>query len=279
MERIKIITDSTADLPKGLVDKYDIEVLPLVVSFGDESYLDGIDINFKELIAKMNQSDIFPTTSQINPSRFYDVYKKYLEEGYKILSIHISSKMSGTFQSACIARDMLETSDITVIDSVNVTSGLGLIVLKACKLKTEGKNIEAIKEEIIRDIPHVKSALAFESLDNLVRGGRLSKTVSVIGSALGIRLILEVKNGEIAVMDKVRGTKKAIRTLIDYVHDKKIKRGELCMILNAENQEILEALRENMLHNRLEFIETEVGCVVGTHSGTRAAGVFFIEEY
>lgn len=279
MDKIKIITDSTADLPKGFIEKYNIEVLPLIVAFGDESYLDGIDINFPELIDRMDKGDIFPTTSQINPIRFSEVYKKYLEEGYKILSIHISSKMSGTFQSACIARDMLETKDVVVIDSLNVTSGLGLLVLKACRLKEEGKDIDFIEEEINRTIPHVKSALAFECLDNLVKGGRLSKTVGTIGSVLGIRLILEVNNGEMAVMDKVRGTKKAIRTVLDYIDEKGIKQGEPCLVLNAENQEILGALRENMLDKKQEFIEAVVGCVVGTHSGTGAAGVFFIEEY
>jgi DegV family protein with EDD domain len=279
VDKIKIITDSTVDLPKGLIEKYNIEVLPLIVAFGDESYLDGIDINFTELIEKMDKGDIFPTTSQINPVRFSEVYKKYLKEGYKILSIHISSKMSGTFQSACIARDMLETKDVVVIDSLNVTSGLGLLVLKACGLKEDGRDLNFIEEEINRTIPHVKSALAFESLDNLVKGGRLSKTVGVIGSVLGIRLILEVNNGEMAVMDKVRGTKKAIRTVLDYIEEKGIKQREPCIVLNAENQEIVEALRENMLDKKQEFVEAEVGCVVGTHSGTGAAGVFFIEEY
>lgn len=279
MEKIKIITDSTVDLSRDLIDQYGIEVMPLMVSFGDESYLDGVDIKFNEFLEKMKQSSIFPTTSQINPTRFYEVYKNYLKEGYKILSIHLSSKMSGTYQSACIAKDMINTEDIVVIDSVNVTSGLGVLVLKACMLREEGKDIGYIESEIKGAIPHVKSALAFESLDNLVKGGRLSKAAGAIGSVLNIKLILEVKDGEMAVMDKVRGTKKAIRTILDYIDEKGIKQGEPCIVLNAENQEILDALRENMRERKQEFVEAEVGCVVGTHSGTGACGVFFIEEY
>lgn len=279
MEKIKIITDSTADLPLEIIKEFDIEVLPLLVSFGDEQYLDGVDIKLPEFLDKMKNSDVFPATSQINPQRFYDCFKNYLKQDYKILSIHLSSKMSGTYQSACIAKEMLDTEDIIVIDSLNVTSGLGLLVYKACLLKKLGMNLNDISREIEKAKPHVKSALAFESLDNLVKGGRLSKAAGIIGNVLGIKLILEVKDGEMSVMDKVRGTKKAIRTILDYAEEKGMKKDETCIVLNAENDEILEILRQNMLERKQEFLECEVGCVVGTHSGSGASGIFFIEDY
>lgn len=279
MEKIKIITDSTADLPIEIIKKYDIEVLPLTVHFGDESYLDGVDIKFTEFLEKMKASEVFPTTSQINPQRFHDCFNGYIKQGYKIISIHLSSKLSGTYQSACIARDMLESEDIVVIDSLNVTSGLGLLVLKACKLKEQGMAPKDIEKEILEAIPHVKSALAFESLENLVKGGRLSKTAGMIGNLLGIRLILEIKDGELALMDKVRGSKKAAKTILDYVDKRGIKEGETSIILQVENKDVREALIENMTERCADFIECEVGCVVGTHSGTGACGIFFIEKY
>ncbi len=279
MEKIKIITDSTADLPLDIIKKYDIEVLPLTIHFGEESYRDGVDIRFPEFLDKMRTSDVFPTTSQINPQSFYECFKGYLNEGYKIISIHLSAKLSGTYQSSCIAKDMLESEDIITIDSLNVTSGLGLLVLKACRLREEGKGFKEIEQEIISTIPHVKSALAFESLENLVKGGRLSKAAGVIGNLLGIRLILEIKNGELGVKEKVRGNKKAVKTILDYLDEKGIKDGELSIIPQAQNKDILEALREEMLLRKAEFIECEVGCVVGTHSGTGACGIFFIEKY
>lgn len=208
MEKIKIITDSTADLPKDIIEKYDIEVIPLFVSFGDKVYKDGVDIKLEQLFTKIEKENVFPQTSQVNPQRFYEYYKKYIDKGYSIISIHISSKMSGTYQSACLAKDMLDSDNIIVIDSNNVTSGLGLLVIKACKLKDEGLFIEEIVKGVKETIPHIKSVLAFETLDYLVKGGRLSKTAGFIGNVLGIKPILAVENGEMVVKDKVRGSKK-----------------------------------------------------------------------
>ncbi|WP_315120979.1 DegV family protein [uncultured Clostridium sp.] len=276
MEKIKIITDSTSDLPKSIIDKYDIEVLPLYVNFGEETYIDGVDINLHELLKRMDNSDIFPTTSQFNPQKFMECYKKYLDEGYKIVSLHISSKMSGTYQSACIARDMLESDSIYVIDSQKVTATFGAIVIKAAKLKEEGLSAEEIHNEILRIIPHVKCAFAFDSLDNLVKGGRLSKTAGVIGSILGIKPILGMIDGEMAVIDKVRGSKKAIRYILDYIDKNGIKKDETAILLHVENEDILDVLRENLREKQVEFIECEVGCVVGVHAGRGACGVAFI---
>ena len=156
MEKIKIITDSTLDLPAELIREKNIEVLPLLINFGEESYLDGVEITTKEMIDKINATGILPTTAQVTPNRFEETFKKYLDEGYKIVVLTLSSDMSGTYQSACIAKDMLESDDIVVIDSRNVTSGLGLLVLKACELRDKGLGIKEIEEEILKAIPKVK---------------------------------------------------------------------------------------------------------------------------
>ncbi|WP_411682641.1 DegV family protein [Clostridium thailandense] len=279
MEKIKIVTDSTSDLPEEIIKKYDIEVLPLLINFGSETYKDIIDIKLHELLIKMEESDEFPGTAQVSPQRFLECYKRYIQEGYHIVSIHISSKMSGTYQSACVAKEMLETDDIIVIDSLNVTSGLGLLVLKAAKLQEAGSRAREIENEIKEMIPHIKSVLAFESLDNLVKGGRLSKTAGIIGNILGIKPILSVENGEIGVIDKVRGSKKSIRFILDYIDKNGIKSGETSILLHVENKDILDTLREALKLMEKDFIECQVGCVVGIHSGPRACGVFFIEDY
>lgn len=279
MEKIKIITDSTSDLPSYIVEKYDIEVLPLSVHFGEESYLDGIDITLHKLLMKIKEENIFPTTSQINPQRFYDVFKKYLDEDFKVIYISISSKMSGTYQSACIAKNMLETDQVCIIDSLNVTAGLGLLVIKACKLAKQGKSFEEVEKEIRATIPHVKSALAFETLENLVKGGRLSKTAGVIAGMLGIKPILAVVDGEMAVIDKVRGSKKAVKFILDFAEKNKIKSDELTSLLHVENVDILNNLRVALIENNIEFIEGQVGCVVGAHAGPGACGIFFVEEF
>lgn len=277
MEKIKIITDSTCDLNKETIKKYDIEVIPLMVNFGEESYRDGVDIDTREFLRKMDEEYTFPTTSGINPHKFCEYYKRYLDEGYKIVSIHLSSKMSGTYQSACMAKEMLETNDIVVIDSLNVTSGLGLLVIKAAELARQNYTIEQIEEVIKEKRPHVKNAYAFVSLDNLVKGGRLSKTIGAIGNLLNIKLILAVVDGEMAVIDKVRGTKKAIKTILN--HLEKMDKNELSILLQIDNTDIRYALEEELKEKNVDFIVCDVGCVVGTHAGPNACGVAFIEEY
>ncbi|KEI06631.1 DegV family protein [Clostridium botulinum] len=277
MDKIKIITDSTCDLNKQVIREYDIDVIPLIVNFGEESYVDGVDINIREFLRKMDEENIFPTTSGINPNKFYQHYKRYLDEGYKIISIHLSSKMSGTYQSACMAKEMLETDNIVVIDSMNVTAGLGLLVIKASQLAKNGHSIQEIKKIIEDTIPHIKNAYAFASLDNLVKGGRLSKTMGAIGNLLNIKLILAVVDGEMAVIDKVRGTKKAIKTIISSLE--KMDNNELSILLHIDNNDIRPVLEEELKDKMVNFIVCDVGCVVGTHSGPNACGVAFIEKF
>ena len=278
MEKIKIITDSTLDLPAELIREKNIEVLQLLINFGEESYLDGVEITTKEMIDKINATGILPTTAQVTPNRFEETFKKYLDEGYKIVVLTLSSDMSGTYQSACIAKDMLESDDIVVIDSRNVTSGLGLLVLKACELRDKGLGIKEIEEEILKAIPKVKSSLNFESLENLVRGGRLSKTAGTIGSVLGLRLILEVKDGKMSVKDKVRGSKKALKKLISDFESVDVDFDSPIVLLELLNEDVYEGLKIYFQEKNINYIDAKVGCTVGIHSGIKPCGIFFFEK-
>lgn len=278
MEKIKIITDSTLDLPVELIREKNIEVLPLLINFGEESYLDGVEITTKEMIDKINATGILPTTAQVTPNRFEETFKKYLDEGYKIVVLTLSSDMSGTYQSACIAKEMLESDDIVVIDSRNVTSGLGLLVLKACELRDKGLGIKEIEEEILKAIPKVKSSLNFESLENLVRGGRLSKTAGTIGSVLGLRLILEVKDGKMSVKDKVRGSKKALKKLISDFESVDVDFDSPIVLLELLNEDVYEGLKIYFQEKNINYIDAKVGCTVGIHSGIKPCGIFFFEK-
>ena len=278
MEKIKIITDSTLDLPKELIREKNIEVLPLLINFGEESYLDGVEITTKEMIDKINSTGVLPTTAQVTPNRFEETFKKYLDEGYKIVVLTLSSDMSGTYQSACIAKDMLESDDIVVIDSRNVTSGLGLLALKACQFRDKGLGIKEIEEEILKAIPKVKSSLNFESLENLVRGGRLSKTAGTIGSVLGLRLILEVKEGKMSVKDKVRGSKKALKKLISDFESVDVDFDSPIVLLELLNEDVYEGLKIYFQEKNINYIDAKVGCTVGIHSGIKPCGIFFFEK-
>ena len=278
MEKIKIITDSTLDLPAELIREKDIEVLPLLINFGEESYLDGVEITTKEMIDKIDATGVLPTTAQVTPNRFEESFKKYLDEGYKIVALTLSSDMSGTYQSACIAKDMLESDDIVVIDSRNVTSGLGLLVLKACELRDKGLGIKEIEEGILKAIPKVKCSLNFESLENLVRGGRLSKTAGTIGSVLGLRLILEIKDGKMSVKDKVRGSKKALKKLVSDFESADVDFDSPIVLLELLNEDVYQGLKIYFQEKNINYIDAKVVCTVGIHSGIKPCGIFFFEK-
>lgn len=278
MEKIKIITDSTADLSKEIYDKYDIEVLPLLINFGEESYLDGVEINPDKVFERIEKEDILPTTAQVTPNRFIESYKKYLSEGYKIISIHMSSVMSGTYQSACIAKEMLETEDIFVIDSQNVTAALGMLVLKAAKLREKGCDIIKMVEELNNVKDKIKLSVYFESLEYLVRGGRISKTAGIVGSMLGIKLILEIKDGLMAVKDKIRGNKKAIKKIISDLEGVSLDEEVPVILIDVNNIEVKEALKEYLETNKVNFVECPVGSTVSIHSGPGCCGLVFLTK-
>jgi len=277
MTKIKIITDSTADLSEELLKKHNIESLPLHINFGEESYLDGLEINTETLFRKIKEGDVFPTTSQVTPQSFYDLYKKYLDEGCKIISIHISSKLSGTVQSAFLGKNMTESDDIFIIDSENITGGLGMLVLKASAMAERGAEAEDIVREIEKIKHLVKSSLVFESLEHLVKGGRLSKAAGMVVTVLGIRLILEVKDGELVVRSKVRGTKKAVKEVISEL-EKGINKEETVLLMNCFGDEIYLHLKEYLDEKGINYIEAQVGCTVGVHAGPGVAAIFYIAE-
>ena len=278
MEKIKIITDSTADLPKEVYEKYDIEVLPLLINFGEESYLDGVEITPEVLFERIEKEGSLPTTAQVIPNRFMDTYKKYLDDGYKIISIHISSAMSGTSQSACIAKDTLESEDIFVIDSKNVTSALRMLVLKAAILKENGYGTKEIAEELEKIKFNIKSSILFESLDNLVRGGRISKTAGIVGSVLGIKLILEIKDGLMSVKDKIRGSKKAIKKIISDLESNDLDNDVPVILIEVDNPEVTNALETYLIENKVNYILSPVGTTVCIHSGRKCCGLVFLNK-
>ena len=278
MEKIKIITDSTADLSKEIYEKYDIEVLPLLINFGEESYLDGVEINPNKIFERIEKGDVLPTTAQVIPSRFIETYKKYLSEGYKIISIHMSSSMSGTYQSACIAKETLETQDIIVIDSQNVTAGLGILIIKAAKLREKRYDIAKIEEELNNIKDKIRLSVYFDSLEYLVRGGRISKTAGKVGGMLGIKLILEIRDGLMSVKDKIRGNKKSIKKIISDLENANLDDEVPVILIDVNNIEIKEALRAYMKNNKVDFVECPVGSTVSIHSGPGCCGLVFLNK-
>lgn len=278
MKKIKLITDSTCDLPKDVLEKNNIEVMPLLINFGEESYLDGIEINQDELFEKIESGNIFPTTAQVTLNRFLEVFENAKKNDEILILVLISSVMSGTYQSACLAKEMSEYDDIYIVDSKSTCSGLGVLVLRAANLIKEGKSVQEIIDDLEKEKYKINSSLSFDSLDNLIKGGRISKTVGVVTGILGIKLILEIKDGLMAVKDKVRGSKKAVKRIIEDIEKYGCRKDLPVILVNVDMEDIAGPLREYLKANNIDFIETTVGCTVAIHSGKKASGLFFISE-
>lgn len=279
MANIKLITDSTCDLPKNILDTYSIDVIPVMINFGEESYLDdGIQMNREELFRRIDSGSVFPTTAQITPTRFVEIFEKAKEKNETLLLVLMSSNMSGTYQSACLAKEMVDYPNIHIVDSQSICSGLGLLVIRAAKLIKEGKDVSEIVEDLNKIKYKISSSLSFDSLDNLIKGGRISKTVGIVTGILGIKLILEIKDGSMAVKDKVRGSKKAIKRIIQDIKDLGYNKDVPVILVNLDMEEIAQPLRTYLEENNIEYIEGPVGCTVAIHSGNKVSGLFFIAE-
>lgn len=278
MEKIKILTDSCLDLPEELIEKNNIDILPVLINFGDKSYVDREEINLKEMLDKIEREGVLPTTAQITPNRFEEYFRKALDEGYKVVAVLMSSNMSGTYNSACIAKDMIDSDDITIIDTQVITSAQGFFVLKACELRDKGLSPKEIKAEIENMIPKMTASLCFESLENLVRGGRISKTAGVIGTALGLRVIIGFEDGMMVAKDKVRGNKKVLKKIISEYENADVDKNEPVILIEIESPEIKSELKKYLDENNINYIETTPGCAVGIHSGLGACGLFFVTK-
>ena len=278
MEKIKILTDSCLDIPEDLIEKNNIDILPVLINFADKSYIDRDEINLKEMLDKIEEDGVLPTTAQITPNRFEEYFRKALEDGYKVVAVLMSSNMSGTYNSACIAKEMVGSDDITIIDTQVITSAQGFFVLKACERRDKGLSPEEIKAEIEKMIPKMKASLCFESLENLVRGGRISKTAGVIGTALGLRVIIGFEDGMMVAKDKVRGNKKVVKKIVSEYENSNVDKDEPVMIIEIGSPEIKSELKSYLDENDIKYIETTPGCAVGIHSGLGACGLFFVTK-
>jgi len=280
MSAIRVVTDSTADLPMVLVEEYNIAVVPLRVHFKDETYRDGIDLTPSQFIRKIKESEVLPTTSQPTPLEFVKTYEDLAAQGVKeIISIHLSSKMSGTYQSALIAKSMVSNKvQIEVIDSQLASMLIGLIVLEAAKAVQQGKTMEEITLLIDKLTKKMQSFFVVDTLEYLQKGGRIGKASSLLGTLLNIKPILNVSNGEVHAYEKVRGKGKAIDRIVEIARTKIPENGKIqCAIVHSDALDSALKLREKVIKelNCSEIIISELGAVIATHTGPGTFALFF----
>lgn len=274
MDKIKIITDGSCDLSHEVLNKFNINVVPLGVSFGEEHYTAGVDIDNKEFYSKMKESKELPKTFCPSPENFC---KEYQCEEDKIIVIALSSKLSGTYNSASLARELYlsehKEKDIRVIDSMTGSIGAGLLLIKAAKMISEGKDID----EIVEAIENLKEKISFygtlETLENAIKGGRINPLAGKIIGALNFKAIVQIKDGVVKPIDKARGESNSIKKVANYITSSiEDTKDKILCLMHANCPEKAHKLLSiiEKTHKFDEVYISEVGPVMGTYTSEGA---------
>ncbi|CAM2973329.1 DegV family protein [Paenibacillus sediminis] len=282
MTRIKIFADSTCDLPEDLIKQHHIGIIPLYVIFGEQSYKDGVDITTPQLYEKVEQLGSLPKTAAPSPADFMESFKPFIEQGQDILYISLSSELSSTYQNAQIAADEFPEGRVTVFDSLNLSTGIGLQVMKAVDAAEKGSTVSEIVELLHNVRPQVETEFVIDSLDYLYKGGRCSGMQNIVGSLLKIRPVIKVIDGKMTPAYKVRGKReKAIEQLLNNTLDKIDQMdGDTIFVTHSladdDAANLQQILREKTGARRV--ITSNAGCVISSHCGEKTIGILFTKK-
>ena len=278
MGKIKVVTDSAADVPSELAQRLDITVLPCYVIFGSEVYRDGVDLTPREFYDKLARSPILPSTSQPPLGLFVETYQNLLQESEGIVSIHIASTLSGIFNAARVAADALSAAPIVVVDSQQLSMGTGWQVIMAAQAAQEGHTLAEVVYLLQAIRPRARAAAMLDSLEHVRRSGRISRVTALMGTALRVKPLLQIAIGEVTAIATVRTRRKALRRLAELMADQGAFR-ELCVAhANATDaaQEVIERL--STVHPRERLLICQAGAAVTTHLGLGAVGICGVLE-
>lgn len=283
MNKIIVLSDSTCDLSKELIEKYDIKIVPLHVSFPNDErdYLDGVNIFPDEVYKKAEDHNILPKTGARNIVEFVEDFKKFLSEGYDVIYTGIGSKLSSSYNNALLASKEVGEDRIEVVDSEDLSTGIGLLVLKMCKLRDEGLNIHEIAENIRKITRNVSTKFCIDTLDYLYKGGRCNGMEKLFANSFKLHPIARMIDGKL-IRDKLSRGKyvKAIDLQIEeFIHDLPNIDRDHIFITHSGRMEGLEEYTYNKLKEYVnpESIHiTRAGCVVSSHCGPKTIGILYI---
>ncbi|HHV39357.1 MAG TPA: DegV family protein [Tepidimicrobium sp.] len=274
MSKIKIVTDSTSYMKKEFAKIEDISVVELNYSFSDETSKEGFPGEFEDFFNRLSNSKLFPTTSQPSSGEFLSEFEKAFNKGYDhIIAILLSSKLSGTYNSALLAKDMLGDDRITVIDSMQAASNLRFLAIDALEMAKSNRPVDEIVSYIENKKHNMWIYVTVETLEYLRRGGRLTGIQSAIGEVLNIKPIIQLKGGKLELLEKVRGKNKAIRNIAEKVSED-VERISICHIFNEKESIRLKEDLESRFP-KAEITIDELGPVIGCHLGPKAIGICF----
>jgi DegV family protein with EDD domain len=273
---IRILTDSTADIPADEAQAHGITIVPLTVFFGEEAYRDGVDLDNAGFYRKLQASKDLPRTSQPSPAQFQEQYQRLLAEGAEgILSIHLSSKLSGTYQSACAARDMLaeagNTIPIEVLDTLSISVGMSRAILRAADAAREGRSMQELKALVADELARTRILAVLDTLEFLKRGGRIGNAQALLGNMLSVKPIVSLRDGEVVRVEQPRTRSKAYARIAQLVGEMgKIEHISIAEASEDVGQQLAEAIR-SVYSGELTFYK--LGAVLGTHTGPGTAAV------
>ncbi|TMD27041.1 MAG: DegV family protein [Chloroflexi bacterium] len=269
-----VVTDSTADLPREWRERYGIEVVPLKVLFGKETFRDGVDMNNEEFFRRLAASTTLPTTSAPSPGEFADVYRRLARDHDGCISIHIGAQLSATAEAARVGASSVDGFKVEVVDSQTVSMPVAFL----CRVAAEYETLEAATAAVRPRVPKTRVLALLDTLRYLEMGGRLSRAQAMIGTMLDLKPLLLVANAEIKPVDRVRTRSRAISRMVDYF------KGDLPVehmaVMHAqaadEAEQIADALRRDLPGR--EVTVGQIGCVLGTHTGPKALGLVYLKS-
>lgn len=274
---VAVVTDSTADLPPALLERWNVTSLPLTVQFDNDSYRDGLDIALPEMIQRIQAGEKIPGTSQVPPGVFMQTYAALLEQHEAVVSLHLSGGLSGTVESARLAAREFG-GRVLVFDTFTTTLPQGLLALRAAQAAAAGQSAEQIAALLERLIPLTGLRFSLESLDYLRQNGRIGGAAGLLGSVLNIRPVLTVRGGKVEAAAKVRGTRRALESMVSHVRSVTEQHGEteLAYVVTPGGENTLALLRAEVAAQQLpvrELGEFMVGSVIGAHVGPGGFGL------
>ncbi len=279
MSQVAIITDSTAYIPKDILANLNITVAPQVLIWGNETLRDGVDIQPEAFYNRLQKSTVMPTTSQVTIGQFKDMFSNLLDEGKQVLALLISTKLSGTIDSAVQAKDMLPGTPIEIVDSKTTAMALGFQVLTVARAADSGASLAECKALAEKSTEHVGVVFAVDTLEFLHRGGRIGGGQRFLGTVLNMKPILEVTGGRVEGIERVRTRSKSLSRLVEIIEERIGGRKPVRLAtLHANSPEDARALLDmaNSRLNAVESIISEVSPVVGTHAGPGTVGLAFM---
>lgn len=276
MNKIKLICDSLSDIPKELLETYDIHEVPLTVIFDGKEYIDGIDLSKEEFYKMLRNSENMPKTSQCTYIQFRDAFKKYLNEDKDILYIGGSSTASGTLQSAMMAKNDLE-GNIYIIDTQNLSIGSGCFLLSAAEMIEKNKNIEEIVDHLEKLKNNIEVLFTVDTLDYLQKGGRISLAKATIGNMLNIKPILSIQDGLVKPVNQVRGKKQVVIKIIALIKEKfgEDLSDKRIILGYGDNESEIISVEEKLKSefNISEILTVNVSSCICAHTGPGIIGI------